>query len=197
MVITPQVVQGQDALVLGGGGKSRYRQLELTARVGWKDGNELLFSYVRSRASGDLNDFSRYLGNYPSSVVRPNQFSNLSGDLPHRFLAYGTLKLPWQMQLAPMVEYRSGFPYAPLDAARNYAGTPNTLRFPKFFSLDAGVSKDFKVSEKYSVRFSVSGYNLTNHFNALDVHANTADPQFGAFFGNYKRRFRMDFDIIF
>lgn len=197
VIVTPQVVQGQDALVLGGGGKSRYRQLELTARVAWKDGNELLVSYVRSRASGDLSEFSRYLGNYPSAVVRPNQFSNLAGDLPHRFLAYGTLKLPFKMQLSPMVEYRSGFPYAPLDAARNFVGTPNTLRFPNFFSLDARVSKDFKISEKYSVRFSVSGYNLTNHFNALDVHANTADPQFGAFFGNYKRRFRMDFDIIF
>jgi hypothetical protein len=29
------------------------------------------------------------------------------------------------------------------------------------------------------------------------VHANTADPQYGIFFGNYKRRYRFDFDIIF
>jgi hypothetical protein len=43
----------------------------------------------------------------------------------------------------------------------------------------------------------VSGFNLTNHFNALDVHRNTADPQFDAFFGNYRRRFRLDFDVLF
>jgi hypothetical protein len=43
----------------------------------------------------------------------------------------------------------------------------------------------------------VSGFNLTNHFNALDVHSNSADPQAGVFFGNYKRRFRMDFDVVF
>ncbi|MGE0129235.1 MAG: carboxypeptidase regulatory-like domain-containing protein [Blastocatellales bacterium] len=196
-IVTPGVVQGRDALILGGGGKSSYRQLELTARLSWKEGQEMFFSYVRSRANGDLNEFSRYLGNFPSPVVRPNQSSNLPGDLPNRFLAWGTLKLPWQMQFSPIVEYRSGFPYTVTDVARNYVGTPNQQRFPKFFSFDARISKDFKVNDKYSLRFAVSGFNLTNHFNALDVHANTADPQFGAFFGNYRRRFRVDFDVIY
>jgi hypothetical protein len=43
----------------------------------------------------------------------------------------------------------------------------------------------------------VSGFNLTNHFNALSVHANTADPQYGVFFGNYHLRYRADFDVLF
>jgi hypothetical protein len=68
-------------------------------------------------------------------------------------------------------------------------------RFPDSFSLDAKLSKDFKINSKYSVRLSVSGMNLTNHFNAL--HSNIADPQYGAFFGNYNRRFLADFDILF
>ena len=71
------------------------------------------------------------------------------------------------------------------------------LRFPSFFSADARISKDVRVGHKYTLRFSLSGFNLANHFNALDVHANTADPQFGMFFGNYKRRFRADFDVLF
>jgi hypothetical protein len=29
------------------------------------------------------------------------------------------------------------------------------------------------------------------------VHANTSDPQYGIFFGDYHRRYRGDFDIIF
>jgi len=33
--------------------------------------------------------------------------------------------------------------------------------------------------------------------NALAVHANTADPQFGTQFGSYGRRFRLDFDVNF
>ena len=197
VIVTPKVVQGRDAFVEGSGGKARYRQLELTARFAWKDEKEILFSYVRSRAQGDLNEFNNYLGNFPSPILRPNQYSNLPGDLPNRFLAWGLVKLPLKLRISPMVEYRNGFPYATIDAARNYVGTPNKVRFPNFFSLDMRVSKDFQVNPKYTLRFAVSGFNLTNHFNALSVHANTADPQFGAFFGNYKRRFRVDFDVIF
>ncbi len=50
---------------------------------------------------------------------------------------------------------------------------------------------------KYKARISVTGLNLTNHFNSLDVHANIADPQFGILFGHYKRRYRADFDLLF
>jgi hypothetical protein len=31
----------------------------------------------------------------------------------------------------------------------------------------------------------------------LDVHANLNDPMNGVFFGNYVRRFRGDFDVLF
>ena len=50
VVFTQKVVQGQDALVLGGGGRSGYNQLELTARVSLDEGQQLFFSYVRSRS---------------------------------------------------------------------------------------------------------------------------------------------------
>lgn len=197
VILMPKVVRGVDSFVLGGNGKSRYRQLELTSRLNWKDQHELVLSYVRSRAEGDLNQFNNYLGNFPFPVVRPNRFARLPGDLPHRFLAWGVMKFPQKIELAPIVEVRSGFPYTRTDAAQNYVGTPNSLRFPRFFSLDGRLSKDFQVSKDYALKLSVSGYNLTNHFNALDVRANIADPGHGVFFGNYRRRFRVDFDVIF
>jgi hypothetical protein len=197
VIFTPKVVQGQDALVLGGGGRSGYNQLELTARLALRDGQQMFFSYVHSRARGDLNEFNNYLGNFPFPVVRPNTFTNLSGDLPNRFLAWGLVRLPWKMRIAPMIEWRNGFPYASVDAAQNYVGTPNQTRFRNFFSLDSRVSKDIKLSDKYSVRFSISGFNVTNHFNPLQVHSNIADRDYGVFFGNHKRRFRLDFDVIF
>ena len=53
------------------------------------------------------------------------------------------------------------------------------------------------MNPKYSVRFSVSGFNLTNHFNPEAVHWNIADPAFGLFFGQRGRRFTMDFDVLF
>jgi hypothetical protein len=197
ITITPGTVQGQDALVMRGSGRAGYRQLELTTRWQMPDGQQLFFSYVRSRAQGDLNEFNNYLGNFPFPVVRANQYTNLSGDLPNRFLSWGLIKLPSKIRISPMFEWRNGFPYAVTNAAQDYVGLPNTTRFPHFFSLDGRVSKDFKVSDKYSLRLSVSGFNLTNHFNPYSIHANLDDPQYGVFFGNYKRRFRLDFDVLF
>ena len=77
------------------------------------------------------------------------------------------------------------------------SAVPNTTRYPNFFSADARMIKDFKVTPKYTVRLSLTAFNMTNHFNALDVHANTADPQYGIFFGNYHRRYRGDFEFVF
>jgi carboxypeptidase family protein/TonB-dependent receptor-like protein len=197
VIFTPKSIQGQDALVLGGGGRSGYRQLELTSRLSLQNDQQLFFSYVHSRSQGDLNEFNNYLGNFPFPVVRPNVYTNLSGDLPNRFLAWGLVRLPWQMRIAPMVEWRNGFPYASVDAAQDYVGTPNDTRFRNFFSLDSRVSKDIKVSDKYMLRFSVSGFNITNHFNPLQVHSNIDDPNYGVFFGSHKPRYRLDFDVIF
>ncbi len=199
VLVTPDKVRGQDVLLESGDGRTRYRQLELTSRFSWKAGQELLFSYVRSRSKGDLNEFNRYLGNFPFPLVRPNEFSNLPGDTPHRFIAWGVLNFPWKLSVGPLVEYRTGFPYSMLDAAQNYFGTPNSdrTRFPNFFSFDTRVSKDFKVNPKYTLRFTIRGLNLTNHFNPLGVHANIDDPNFGVFFGFYKRRYLVDFDVLY
>jgi hypothetical protein len=190
-------VAGHDALVLGGGGKSRYKQLEFTGRWNLNDGSQVFFSYVHSQALGDINEFNNYLGNYPFPVVRPDQFSNLPGDIPNRFLAWGVVRLPWKMRVSPLAEYRNGFAYSTLDQAQNFVGLPNSHRYPAFYSFDARLSKDFKVSDKYTLRFSVNGFNLTDHFNPTAVHYNIADPQFGLFFGSYQRKFTADFDLIF
>jgi hypothetical protein len=129
--------------------------------------------------------------------MRPNEFTNLPGDLPNRFLAWGLVKLPGKIRISPLVEWRTGFPYATTDAAQDYVGIPNTTRFPNFYSFDSRVSKDIKINDKYSVRLSVSGFNLTNHFNPLSVHSNIDDLKYGVFFGSHQRRFRLDFDVLF
>lgn len=211
ITLTPGIIQKQDALVLGGSGRARYRQLELLTKLSLKNNQQLYFSYVRSRSRGDLNEFNNFLGSFPAPVIRPNQVSNLPGDMPHRFLLWGNVQLPWKMRIAPLVEWRTGFPYSVVDETQNYVGVPNTdnQRFPNFLSLDARITREFpinkavenilrfKLNDPYSVRVSFSIYNLTNHFNPPTLHNNIADPQFGLFFGQNKRRFRLDFDIIF
>jgi hypothetical protein len=195
--MAPDPLTNIGANLLSGTGQSRYRQFETTAKIRLKADGQLFLSYVRSKARGDLNDFSNFLGSFPAAILRPNQFSNLPTDLPNRFLAWGVIRLPLAFRIGPSIEYRNGFPYAPTDAAQNYVGVPYASKFPTFFSVDSRFSKDFAVNQKYTVRLSVSSYNLTNHFNPEAVHANIGDPASGLFFGHRGRRFTADFDIIF
>ena len=101
------------------------------------------------------------------------------------------------MLFAPVAEYRTGFPYARVDERQNYAGVPNSFRFPNFFSLDLRVAKNFSVRGEHAVQISFSVFNLTNHWNPEAVRWNTADPQVGEFLGQRPRRFRLDFDLLF
>ena len=200
ITLEPDLLGTTNEIVLNGDGSSRYRQLEVTTKFSWKDAQQMVVSYTRSRSEGNLNGFDTYLGNFPTPKLHPVVYTNLPADLPNRFLAWGHVKVPfWKLEMNPIIEYRNGFPYTRFDALQNYVGTPNSdsTRFPKFFSADSRLSRDFQVTPKYAVKLSVTGFNLTNHFNALAVHANTADPQSGIFFGNYHRRYRFDFDILF
>ena len=200
IVFEQDVLGTAHEIVLNGDGKSRYRQLEVTGRLNWKEGEQLVLSYTRSRAEGNLNAFDGFLGNFPTPLVRPDLYSSLPGDLPNRFLVWGRVKARiWGLTVLPIVEYRNGFPYAVKDALQNYVGTPysDSTRIRNFFSADARFMKDFKASKKYTLRVSLTASNLTNHFNPLALHENIADSQYGVCFGNYHRRYRGDFEILF
>jgi hypothetical protein len=74
---------------------------------------------------------------------------------------------------------------------------PYQQRFPNFFSVDSRFSKDIKINPKYSIRLSVSGFNLTDHLNPEALHTNIADPGFGGFVGQHGRRYTADLDVLF
>jgi hypothetical protein len=114
-------------------------------------------------------------------------------------LAWGALTLPRRFSVAPIFEVRTGFPYEVRDAAQVPVGPRNSdaTRFPRFVALDLEVAKELQVTKKYAVRLSIRGFNLTNHFNPRDVHANTGDPLFGQFLASYRRYFTGGFDILF
>ena len=58
---------------------ARYRQFEMSARFRVGETRELMFSYIRSKGRGDLNDFGSFLGTFPFPIVRPNQFGDSAG----------------------------------------------------------------------------------------------------------------------
>jgi hypothetical protein len=197
IVLSPLITPDQNALVLNGNGNSQLREFELTGAATVRKEDQIYISWVHSVSTGNLNEFSNYLANFPTPVILPDAHTFLPGDTPNRLLAWGTFALPHRLRLSPKVEYRNGFPYSSYDAAQNYVGVPNSSRFPSFFSLDARITKDFRITDKYTGRFGVSGSNLTDHFNPISVHANTGDPAYGVFFGEYRRRYTADFDVLF
>jgi Carboxypeptidase regulatory-like domain len=199
ITLQPEVIQNQNAFVLGASGWAQTRQAEFTARIGAASNRQFFFSYVRQYAYGDINDANSYLGNYPFPVVRQNLIASLPSEIPNRFLLWGSYALPRKFMVSPHAELRNGFPYQPTDVFQQYVDATYgpQYRFPRYFSLDLRVSKDIQVNPKHAVRLSGTMSNLTNHFNPLEVHSNIADPLYGTFFGNYDRRFVMDFDVLF
>jgi hypothetical protein len=124
--VAPDPETNLGAHLLSGTGGARYRQFEMTARFRVGETRQLMFSYIRSKGRGDLNDFGSFLGTFPSPIVRPNQFGDSPADLPNRFLTWGLVQLPWKFRVAPVIEYRSGFPYVVLNAG----GFPRVQGFP-------------------------------------------------------------------
>ena len=198
LTLSPGVTANRAALTLGSAGAVQSHQLSFTAGVGTNAKRQFFLSYVRQFTRGNVTDASSYLGDFPSPVVRSPLVASVPGEVPNRFLFWGTADLPWRMHLSPHVEYRNGFPYQPVDALQNYVDFGSyQARYPRYFSLNARIGKDVSFGPKHAVRFSLSGINLTNHNNPLQVHNNTADPQFGSFFGNYGRHLLLDFDFLY
>jgi hypothetical protein len=199
ILLSPEVRGGSAVNVLGGNGKSLYRQMELTGRTSWRGNQQLTFSYVHSKAQGDLNTFATYINDFPFVPLRSGSYSNTPADIPNRLLAWGVLNTPWKTRISPIFEFHTGQPYAVLTPTREYMGIPysDRTRFRDFVNIDERMSKDITVKSKYTARISMSVLNVLNHFNPLDVHANTADPLRGTFFGHYKRRYRADFELLF
>ena len=77
------------AFVLNGNGSSQLRQFELTTAVRAPHDDLLYFSYVRSHATGSLNDFNNYLANFPPAVILPNYYGALPGDVPESIPGLG------------------------------------------------------------------------------------------------------------
>ena len=185
-------------------GGAHYHEIETTLHYRWTERSELNLSYVHSRGRGDLNTLSGVFVPFQRPVIRPNLTGNFTSDVPNRMVSWGVFPLPWKLTLSPVVDVRTGFPYSVIDTLQNYVGAPNSQRFLTFFSLDARLYHEFKVSslppmgrfKNHRIRFGVYSLNLTNHGNYLDVYNNVASPYFGHFAGLEHRVDGLVIDLV-
>jgi len=182
-------------------GTQRYLEFQGTLRWTPLERTELFFSFVRSRAEGDLNSFDQFFGNFPNAVVRPNQFEILTNHVPNRFLLWGNLGLPWKLEFWPVLDVRNGFPFSAVDDDLNFVGRRNRAgTFPRYLSLDFQFFRPFHIplfGRKWKTRIGIKFYNVTGHFNPRDVQRNVSLPSFGQFFNSVDRQRRSKFEIEF
>lgn len=199
-IIEPGSDQNGSTILLSNGGRSSYTELQLTTRYKLTDEDQVTFSYVRSRAFGDLNDFNSFFGNFRNPIIRANQRGRQPFDAPNRFLVSGTLGLPFDLVASPVLDVRNGFPFSVIDGDQNFVGRRQDFRLPRFLSLDLQLTKGIAIpvrGKKYRTRVGVKVFNITNHFNPRDAQSNVDSVTFGSFFNSVGRTFRGKFEFDF
>ncbi|MCH6553281.1 MAG: TonB-dependent receptor [Acidobacteria bacterium] len=194
-------VGGLPTLELAARGRSRYREFQLTANYRFREGSFLNVSYVHSESAGDLNTFQDFFGNFENPILRPNERSRLSFDVPDRLVAWGDIELLWGAHWAPVLEVRSGFPFSLLDEEQNFVGARNQGgRFPAWATLDSQFLKRFKFKafgKQRGILVGLKIFNMLDHFNPRDVQQNLAAFNALGFFNARGRLFRGKFAIDF
>jgi Carboxypeptidase regulatory-like domain len=190
-VLDPIIVTGgEEVLLLRTDGRSRYREAQITARYQFHGPDQIVGSYTRSSAVGNLNDFNTYFGNIENPVVRPDARGPLPWDVPNRYLFWSNISVPRGFTVFPLLDLRTGFPVSTIDEQRNFVGARNEAgRYPTFLSLDLQVSKRLRLFG-HNATIGVKVFNITNHFNPRDYQGNLASANFGGFANSVGRTFR-------
>jgi len=198
IVMPEALANGSGLLTLRSTGTARYSEFQVLALYDSHRFHNWTISYTWSRAKGSLNTSDKILGDFPAPVVRPNFYGTLPFDVPHRFLAYGEIKVPHGFIVMPALEIRSGFPFSFVDERLDYVGAPNHARFPTYLSLDTTILKTFTVPflDKQA-RAGVILFNVTNHFNPRDVQNNMNSLNLGQLFNSLGTSVRGKFELDF
>jgi hypothetical protein len=168
-------------------GRSRYWEVELTARYFPDPRRDFAVSYVRSKARADLNAYDTFFGNFRAPILRPNEWGPTPTDTPHRVIARGILGLPWKLDLLPVIEVRSGFPWSAVDERQDFVGPRNrTGRLPRVSTVDLSLSRPVRIL-KYRPRLGIRVYNAFGSNAAREVQNNVASPDFGRFYNPIDR----------
>jgi len=117
--------------------------------------------------SDDDNERDPFTFRYADPRNLTPEYNWSDRDQRHRFNAFATFILPYDINFSPIVQYRSAQP----TSVTNRGTFPaiikrNTLRLKnEFFTLDLRVSKVFKFNERVSLEPIFEAFNLFNNRN--------------------------------
>jgi hypothetical protein len=119
--------------------QDHYDGVQISGRHAFRNGHMVAASYVRSHTrSNQVLDF-----NIDNPQFSPQQPGPYAWDTPNRFLSYGLLPLVRGFDLAYSTEVHTGVPFNVVNAQQQLIGSPGSLRFPTWFTLNTHVEKRF------------------------------------------------------
>jgi hypothetical protein len=184
-VVDPDPVAG--VLALSSTGTSKYWEFEATGRYLANEYRDLTVSYVRSHSTLDLNDYDQFFGNFRNPIVRENENSLSSTDVPNRLIVRGNIGLPGKWVFTPLFEWRTGFPYSAVNEFQDFVGERNEAgRLPNVRTLDFTLARPLRF-RKYRFLGGIKIYNAFNSKSYRDVNNNITSPDFGKFFNPLER----------
>jgi hypothetical protein len=82
---------------------------------------------------------------YPRAVIQVDQKGRSQYDAPNRFLFWSDIQGPWKLNILPVCDLHTGFPYTVQNEFRDYIGPRSSERFPQFSSTDLQITRPFTV----------------------------------------------------
>ncbi len=174
-------------LSLGSVGSSHYWEVETTGRFLASQYRDVSVSYVRSHGTRNLNDYDQFFGNFRTPIIRPDEHSLSSTDVPNRLIVRGTLGLPGRWVLSPLYEWRTGFPWSAVDEFQDFVGPRNRSgRLPTVTTFDFSLVRPWQF-RKYQFSAGIKIYNVLDTGNERDVQNNVTSPDYGTFYNPIER----------
>jgi hypothetical protein len=184
-ILDPDPLQGR--LFLSSTGKSRYRELELTTRYLGGERRDLTLSYVWAKGTADLNSYDQFYGNFRNPIIRANENNLTPTDVRHRLLLRGSIGLPWDVDMSPVLELRSGFPWSAVNEFQDFIEPRNRSgRLPAVRTLDMTLVRPWRF-RKYNFRAGLKLYNLFGASAERDIQNNITSPFYGTAFNPVER----------
>jgi hypothetical protein len=147
---------------------SLYQGLTFTLNKRFSNRYQFQLNYLLSwDKSDDDNERDPFTFRYIDPRDLTSEYGFSDRDQRHRFNAFATFILPYDINLSPIVQYRSAQP----TSVTNRGAFPNivernTIRLKnEFFTFDVRVSKVFKFTEKISLEPIFEAFNLFNNRN--------------------------------
>ena len=148
--------------------KSQYHGMTITLNKRFADRWQFQANYLLSfDKSDDDNERDPFTFRYADPRALDAEYNWSDRDQRHRFNAFATFLLPYDINISPIVQYRSAQP----TSVANRGTFPNivkrnTVRLEnEFFTLDVRASKAFKFGERMSLEGIFEAFNLFNNRN--------------------------------